>query len=212
MDKKTLTGIVLMAVIFIGYVVYSSKQQEKYREYLAQVEAEAQSEAAAAKEGEADAVAPELADSLAAAAAESAAARNAEMLGESLAAARNAEPSSVTLANDYLTAEFTTAGGMLSKVTLNDYTRYAPKGERNEKVVLFDPSSAEFDLEFYLKRDRKNVKINTADYVFTNAGVSRGDGFQTLAMRLDVGEDAYLLFEYVVYDEKEPARDYITLT
>ena len=50
MDKKTLTGIVLMAVIFIGYVVYSSKQQEKYREYLAQVEAEAQSEAAAAKE------------------------------------------------------------------------------------------------------------------------------------------------------------------
>ena len=114
-----------MAVIFIGYVVYSSKQQEKYREYLAQVEAEAQSEAAAAKEGEADAVAPELADSLAAAAAESAAARNAEMLGESLAAARNVEPSSVTLANDYLTAEFTTAGGMLSMVTLNDYTRYS---------------------------------------------------------------------------------------
>lgn len=209
MDKKTLTGIVLMAVIFIGYVVYSSKQQEKYREYLAQVEAEAQSEAAAAKESAADAVAPELADSLAAAAAESAAARNAEMFGASLAAARNAEPSSVTLANDYLTAEFTTAGGMLSKVTLNDYTRYAPKGERNEKVVLFDPSSAEFDLEFYLKRDRKNVKINTADYVFTNAGVSRGDGFQTLAMRLDVGEDAYLLFEYVVYDEKNPARDYM---
>lgn len=131
------------------------------------------------------------------------------MFGASLAAAKSAESSSVALSNDYLTAEFTTAGGMLSKVTLHDYTKYAPKGERNEKVVLFDPSSAKFDLEFYLKRDRKNVKINTEEYVFTNAGVSRGDGFQTLAMRLDVGEDAYLLYEYVVYDEKDPSRDYM---
>ena len=39
MDKKTLTGIVLMAAIFIGYVIYSSKQQEKYKEYMADQEA-----------------------------------------------------------------------------------------------------------------------------------------------------------------------------
>lgn len=200
-----------MAAIFIGYVIYSSKQQEKYKEYMAQVEAEAQpDEAASTSERVAsDDIVPELADSLAAAAAESAARREAEMFGSSLAAAKSAESSSVALSNDYLTAEFTTAGGMLSKVTLHDYTKYAPKGERNEKVVLFDPSSAKFDLEFYLKRDRKNVKINTEEYVFTNAGVSRGDGFQTLAMRLDVGEDAYLLYEYVVYDEKDPSRDYM---
>lgn len=211
MDKKTLTGIVLMAAIFIGYVIYSSKQQEKYKEYMAQVEAEAQPDEAASTSEQvaADDIVPELADSLAAAAAESAARREAEMFGASLAAAKNAEPSSVALSNDYLTAEFTTEGGMLSKVTLHDYTKYAPKGERDEKVVLFDPSSAKFDLEFYLKRDRKNVKINTEEYVFTNAGVSRGDGFQTLAMRLDVGEDAYLLYEYVVYDEKDPSRDYM---
>lgn len=211
MDKKTLTGIVLMAAIFIGYVIYSSKQQEKYKEYMAQVEAEAQPDEAASTSEQvaADNIVPELADSLAAAAAESAARREAEMFGASLAAAKNAEPSSVALSNDYLTAEFTTEGGMLSKVTLHDYTKYAPKGERDEKVVLFDPSSAKFDLGFYLKRDRKNVKINTEEYVFTNAGVSRGDGFQTLAMRLDVGEDAYLLYEYVVYDEKDPSRDYM---
>jgi len=208
MDKKTLTGVVLMAVIFIGYVVYSSKQQERYREYMARLEAEAQPESTSS-EGASDAAVPELADSLAEVAAENAAHREAEMLGESLAAARSAEPSSAVLSNDYLTAEFTTEGGKLSKVTLHDYTRYAPKGERDEKVVLFDPSSAVFDLEFYLKRNRRNVKINTSEYVFTNAGASRGDGFQTLAMRLDVGEDAYLLYEYVVYDEKDPSRDYM---
>ena len=40
MDKKTIIGIILMAAIFIGYVMYSSKQQAEYQEYMEQVQAE----------------------------------------------------------------------------------------------------------------------------------------------------------------------------
>ena len=38
MDKKTIIGVVLMSLIFIGYVVYNSKQQAKYQEYMSQVQ------------------------------------------------------------------------------------------------------------------------------------------------------------------------------
>ena len=40
-----------MSLIFIGYVVYNSKQQAKYQEYMSQVQAEeqARAEAEAAK-------------------------------------------------------------------------------------------------------------------------------------------------------------------
>lgn len=207
MDKKTLTGIVLMAVIFIGYVVYSSKQQAKYQEYLAQIEAETQ--AGTEAESAADIAVQPQNDSLALAAAEGEAQRRTEMLGERLTAARNGTPSQITMSNDYISAEFTTAGGMLSKVTLDGYTKYAPRGERNEKVVLFDPESARFDLEFYIKKDLRNVRVNTSEYVFTNGGVRRGNGSQTLTMRLNVSDEAYLEYEYVLYDEKTPSRDYL---
>ena len=209
MDKKTIIGIVLMGAIFIGYVMYSSKQQAKYQEYMEQVQAEQ-----VKAEDEQTALAAEqaaiAADSTAmAAAAEQAANREVEMFGQTLSSARSAEVKAFTMSNDYLTVDFTTQGGMMSKVTLEEYTKYAPKDERNEKVVLYDPESAKFDMEFYIKRGLNNVKVNTSEYVFQSEGVRREDGCQRLAMRLEVSEGAYLIYEYVLYDEKNPSRDYM---
>ena len=209
MDKKTIIGIVLMGAIFIGYVMYSSKQQAKYQEYMEQVQAEqVQAEAEqAALAAEQAAIA---ADSTAmAAAAEQAANREVEMFGQTLSSARSAEVKAFTMSNDYLTVDFTTQGGMMSKVTLEENTKHAPKDERNEKVVLYDPESAKFDMEFYIKRGLNNVKVNTSEYVFQSEGVSREEGCQRLAMRLEVSEGAYLIYEYVLYDEKNPSRDYM---
>ena len=42
MDKKTIIGVVLMSAIFIVYMVFTSRQQAEYQEYLKQVQAEAQ--------------------------------------------------------------------------------------------------------------------------------------------------------------------------
>lgn len=46
MDKKTIIGVVLMAMIFIGYMVFTSKQQAEYQQYIEQVQAEEQALAA----------------------------------------------------------------------------------------------------------------------------------------------------------------------
>ena len=196
-----------MGAIFIGYVMYSSKQQAEYQEYMKQVQAE---EVAKAEAEQAEREAAIAADSTAlATAAEQAANREVEMYGQSLSSARNAEAKAFTMSNDYLTVDFTTQGGMMSKVTLEEYTKYAPKDERNEKVVLYDPKSAKFDMEFYIKRGLNNVKVNTAEYVFQSEGVRREEGCQRLAMRLEVSQGAYLVYEYVLYDEKNPSRDYM---
>ncbi len=208
MDKKTIIGVVLMAAIFIGYVMYNSKQQAEYQEYLEQVQAEQAAQeaieaAAAAQEAEQKAQMTE--EEIA----EAEAQRQTELFGEQLVAARNGEVKNFTMQNDFLTVDFTTRGGMMSKVTLEEYTKYAPKGERDEKVVLYDPETALFDMEFYVKKELKNVPVNTSEYIFTSNGVERGEGFQRLTMSLEVAEGAFVHYEYVLYDEKSPARDYM---
>lgn len=96
MDKKSIIGIAVVAVLFLGFAYFNSQQQKEYLEQKAAYEAYVDSVAAAAR-----AAAP-VADSLASgngvqaevAAAEAAAAvreRQVETLGESLTAAREAE-------------------------------------------------------------------------------------------------------------------------
>ncbi len=207
MDKKTIIGVVLMSVIFIGYVVFNSRQQAEYQQYMAQVQAEEQ--ALAAAEQDAQPVVEELSDSLKQVVAEQAAQREKELFGESLVAARMGEEQKFTMSNDYLTVDFSTRGGMMTKAVLADYTKYAPKEERNEKVSLFDPETAMFDMEFYVKNGLNNVKVNTSEYIFSSEGVRREAGRQVLQMRLEVSHGAYIVYEYVLYDEKQPARDYL---
>ena len=209
MDKKTIIGVVLMSAIFIVYMVFTSRQQTQYQEYLKQVQAEEQlleseQEAQAEQNNETEAD-PVSAEDAAAAAHQ----RQVDMFGEGLVAAKARQAEQLTMQNDYLTVEFTTQGAIMQKVTLAEYTKFAPKGERNQKIVLFDPESAYFDMEFYLKRNLKNVKVNTSEYVFTSKGITRGEGKQTLTMALEVSEGAYVEYEYVLYDEKNPARDYM---
>jgi YidC/Oxa1 family membrane protein insertase len=98
---------------------------------------------------------------------------------------------------------------MLKRVVLEEYTKYAPKDERNEKVVLFEPESAKFDMEFYVKNGLKNVPVNTSEYVFQSEGVHRLGDSQVLTMNLEVAPGAVLQYEYILYDKKEPARDYL---
>ena len=209
MDKKTIIGVVLMSAIFIVYMVFTSRQQTQYQEYLKQVQAEEQllqtDEQAQAEQGSEIAAEPVSAEDAQAAALQ----REIDMFGEGLVAAKSRQAEQFMMQNDYLTVEFTTRGAMMQKVTLAEYTKYAPKGERNEKIVLFDPESAYFDMEFYLKRNLKNIKVNTSEYVFTSKGITRGEGKQTLTMVLEVAQDAYVEYEYVLYDEKNPARDYM---
>ena len=207
MDKKTIIGIVLMSAIFIGYMVFSSKQQTQYQQYMEQVQA--QEQALAEAEQAEQPVLEELSDSLKQVAAQLAEQREIAAFGESLVAARVGEAQQFTMSNDYLTVDFSTRGGMMTKAVLADYTKYAPKEERNELISLFDPATATFDMEFYIKNGLNNVKVNTSEYLFTSEGVRREEGRQVLDMRLEVSNGAYIIYEYVLYDQKQPSRDYL---
>ena len=175
MDKKTILGIVVVAALFLGFAYFNTKQQEKYQQEMAAYQAYQDSVAAATRP-----VVPvvPVADSTAVAASDTAApeaAANAAdavrrqqvaALGEYLAGARDAEAEEFTVENDVMIVTFSTRGGRITGVTLKDYTKYAPRGKRDQLIELMNPASARFDLSFYVKNGLNNVKVNTMDYVF----------------------------------------------
>ena len=215
MDKKSIIGIAVVAVLFLGFAYFNSQQQKEYLEQKAAYEAYVDSVAAAAR-----AAAP-VADSLTSgngvqaevAAAEAAAAvreRQVETLGESLTAAREAEAEEFIVENDVMAVLFSTRGGQINGVTLKDYTQYGPRGKRDRKIEMMDPATARFGLSFYLKNGLKNVPVNTLDYVFTaQPVVGEADGAKSVVMRLPVAEGAYLEYRYLIYDTEAPERDYL---
>ena len=215
MDKKSIIGIAVVAVLFLGFAYFNSQQQKEYLEQKAAYEAYVDSVAAAAR-----AAAP-VADLLASgngvqaevAAAEAAAAvreRQVETLGESLTAAREAEAEEFIVENDVMAVLFSTRGGQIKGVTLKDYTQYGPRGKRDRKIEMMDPATARFGLSFYLKNGLKNVPVNTLDYVFTaQPVVGEADGAKSVVMRLPVAEGAYLEYRYLIYDTEAPERDYL---
>ena len=211
MDKKSIIGIAVVAVLFLGFAYFNSQQQKEYLEQKAAYEAYVDSVAAAAR-----AAAP-VADSLASGngvQAEVAAAavreRQVETLGESLTAAREAEAEEFIVENDVMAVLFSTRGGQIKGVTLKDYTQYGPRGKRDRKIEMMDPATARFGLSFYLKNGLKNVPVNTLDYVFTaQPVVGEADGAKSVVMRLPVAEGAYLEYRYLIYDTAAPERDYL---
>ncbi|WP_300748494.1 membrane protein insertase YidC [uncultured Alistipes sp.] len=209
MDKKSLIGIVLIGVIFFGFTIYSSRQQQKYQEAMAAYEA-AHPELAQPIAGDSASMATASAASLTPAQPDSVLqAREIAVLGDRLVAAKKAEPRSITVENDVMRIVFSTRGGIVQSVTLKDYTRYGKQNERNDAVELFVPESAKFDLSFFIKNGLNNVKVNTSDYTFTADPVVRSDSSQIVRMRLAVAPDAALEYEYTVYDAAVPSRDYL---
>lgn len=211
MKKQSYIGIGAMVVLFVAFAYFTSRDQQKYQREMAAYEAYRDSVEAATRPIVTMADSLAAADPAAAAAAEQQ--RRVAELGEHLAAARTGEVRSFTVENDVMTVGFSTQGGRIESVTLKDYTRYAPRGERNEPVTLFDPATARFDLSFYVKNGFNNVPVHTMDYCFTLDTLCRvqtPEGPATsVVMSLPVADDASLKYEYLVYDGESPARDYL---
>lgn len=214
MNKQTIAGIVIVALLFVGFGYINSREQKKYQEEMAAWQAYRDSVALAEHPiaeaadsltagGDASAPAPEAGDSLARQ-------RRIAALGDFLAAAEEGEAERFTVENGLLAVTFSTQGGRIEGVRLKEYTRYAPRGEREEQIELFDPASARFALEFYLKNGTNNVPVRTEDYIFTAEPVTRtAEGAQRVALRLQLAEASWLEYEYLIYDTAEAARDYL---
>ena len=223
MDKKTILGIVFVAVLFLGFAYVNTKQQEKYQQEMAAWQAYQDSVAAASRPAvpAADSVAGGAAESAVAASGETAAPeaeadlaqtvrqRRIAAMGEYLTAAQEAEPEEFTVENEVMTVRFSTRGGQITGVTLKDYTKYAPRGQRDQLIELMDPASARFDMSFYVKNGLNNVKVNTMDYVFRAEPVETAGDARRVTMRLAVAENAWLEYEYLIYNKQAPERDYL---
>ena len=216
MDKKSIIGIAVVAVLFLGFAYFNSQQQKEYKEQMDRYQAYQDSVAAASRPAapavDSTAVTMDSAQAELAAADAAAAVRErqVETLGESLTAAREAEPEEFTIENDVMSVQFSTRGGQITGVTLKDYTKYGPRGKRDQKIEMMDPATARFGLSFYLKNGLKNVPVNTLDYVFTAQPVTTTeDGGKSIVMRLPVAEGAYLEYRYLIYNTEAPQRDYL---
>ncbi|HIY68774.1 MAG TPA: membrane protein insertase YidC [Candidatus Alistipes intestinigallinarum] len=214
MDKKSIIGIAVVALLFLGFAYFSSKEQQKFQQQKAIYDAYMDSVARASRPvATPDSLAfgdvladPADADSIAAAAYQ----RQVETLGASLAAARDAEAEEFTVENEVIAVRFSTRGGQVKGVTLKDYTKYAPRGERNQPIELMDPATARFALSFYVKNGLRNIPVNTMEYVFTAEPVATlDDGARQVVMRLPIAAESALEYRYLIYDTKSPERDYL---
>lgn len=198
-NKQSIIGFILIGLLFFGYMLYNNYQMKKYNEQLALEQA-------------AEAIATQASEHIAQQSAQSAIAQEqpeqaAPEVDPFIINAPQAEQ--VTLENDYLTLTISSLGAQITDATLKEYTKYAPKDQRNELVKLFDPQSAAFDLSFYLKDGLKNVKVQTLNHNFTLLPVAKEQDKQIATLRLPFRGGASIDFIYTLYNEKLEERDYM---
>ncbi|MBE6192361.1 MAG: membrane protein insertase YidC [Rikenellaceae bacterium] len=198
-NKQSIIGFILIGLLFFGYMLYNNYQMEKYNEQLALEQA-------------AEAIATQASEQIAQQSAQSAIAQEqpeqaAPEVDPFIINAPQAEQ--VTLDNDYLRLTISSLGAQITDATLKEYTKYAPKDQRNELVKLFDPQSAAFDLSFYLKDGLKNVKVQTLNHNFTLLPVAKEQDKQIATLRLPFRGGASIDFIYTLYNEKLEERDYM---
>ena len=196
-NKQSIIGFILIGLVFFGYMLYNNYQMEKYNDQLA---AEQLVESVAAEASAA--VAQQTAQSEVASAPEAQPVVDPFIID-------GAEQSQVVLENDYLALTLSTVGGQITDATLKQHTKYAPKESRTELVKLFDPTSASFDMSFYVKDGLKNVKVVTAEHNFVCQGVTEGADSKSVTFTLPFKGGAALNFIYTLYDSKSEERDYL---
>ena len=196
-NKSTIIGFVLMTLVFVGYMFYANHQAQKQQEtqMAAQVEQLAEQASQALDTPAEDAV--------------SGATKTEKKSPSKLALVSDAEKvEEVVIENDVMQVRFSTLGAQILDVTLKDYTKYAPKEERNELVHLFDPESAYFNMSYYLKDNLRTTEMATAYRNFELLPVEELSNKTIVTMRLPVGEGS-IEHIYTLYNEQKPERDYL---
>ena len=162
MNKNTLTGFVLMALVMFGFMAYENHQRAAQVEEMRILDSiagvEAQKEAKELQKKQAQ-VAAEAADSL-----------------NPLFEARQGKAGTTVIENELIRVTLSNKGGQMQKVELKDST-YKSRGGGN--VVLFGKN----DQNMSLLLDGKTTNIATDELFFTPANAT-ADG---VTMRLPVG-------------------------
>ena len=182
MDRNTITGLVVIALILIGYSYFMSPSKEELkamhvRDSIARVEA--QRAAALEKERQADFAAQQ---------------QNTEtqQAGTEAIFKQDSLPvEQYTLENNKIKLHINTKGGCIDYVDLKGYRTHD-----SLPLILWKDHKSSMGLNFYAR----NKQINTADLVFvpnTSQKELNAEGAeQVLTMRAYVDENKFLEFEY----------------
>ncbi len=180
MDKNSVIGFILIAVIFVGFTMFQSGQARKRAELQAQLDSVARVEALARQAAEADRVDTTVADL---------AVQTAEALpiykDTSLEAASHAAAQIVTLENSKIKVDFTTRGAQPYAVMVKDYKNFD-----STDLYLFKPGAAEYSLSVYA-----GEAIRTRDFNFVVAGQTDS----TVVMRLPFAGGGYIEQRYTLH-------------
>ena len=176
MDKNTITGLVLIAILLVGFSFLSRPSEEQI--------------AAQKKYYDSIAVVQKQEEALKAKAAAALANEKGEATGtvDSTSLFFNAmqgKESFTTIQNNLVEITFDNKGGRVYSAMLKDYN-----GQDGKPVVLFNGRDAEMNFNFYNKKET----IQTKDYYFEV--VNKTDS--SLTMRLTADSDSYIDFTYTL--------------
>ena len=199
MDKNSIIGFVLIALILFGFMGYQSKQVAKQQAYQAQLDSIAAAEAYAQWQADSAwrAQHPE-ADSLSTVRAQAAAAQTVysdSLLNE----AAQAPAQVVTLENGKLVVNFTTRGGQPLSVQVKDYCNYdksalyiLKEGQSNLGYVVYAPTA-----------------IDTRKFTFQY--VPEASDAQTVVMRLPMQGGGYIEQRYTLEPDSYSVNETLSL-
>ena len=156
MDKNSIIGFILMAVVLFGFTFFQNRKakeqyeiQQAYQDSIARVEAaRAAEEAALVQESPAVESAP--------AAAIPAPRQERIYKDAGLDAARKGEEQVITLANDLFEVNFTTKGAQIQSVRLRDFANYG-----GSDLFIFKEGQNKFEVSAYV-----GEQIKTTDFIF----------------------------------------------
>ena len=182
MDRNTITGLVIIALILIGYSYFMSPSKEELkamhvRDSIARVEA--QRAAALEKERQADFAAQQQNT-------------EAQQAGTEAIFKQDSLPvEQYTLENNKIKLHINTKGGCIDYVDLKGYRTHD-----SLPLILWKDHKSSMGLNFYAR----NKQINTADLIFvpntSQKELNAEAAEQVLTMRAYVDENKYLEFEY----------------
>lgn len=157
MDKNTLTGLVVIGAILLGFTWYGNNQQEKINKELARKDSieqvELNKKRALEVKPEAE-IGEAVVDS---AMVNARVERMRNILGSELYEAKQGIESEYILENDKIVVGISNKGAIVNSVMLKDYKTWD-----GQPLYLFNKESAKFDLSY-----RTTIDINTSDYFFT---------------------------------------------
>jgi len=197
MDRNQLTGILLIAALFIAFFYFTKPSEEerltqkRKKDSLEQVyhqQAVERQQKAAEIENREQTIANENAN-------DSAKLVQISKKFGSFSNATIGEKKYITLENDLIKIKFSNLGGKPYSVQLKDYQTHD-----SLPLILFDGDSSVFGLKFHEEQNLKLYDITTDQLFFTPSetqpSIIVSDAVKTITYKLDAGNDRFIEFVY----------------